>query len=90
MDLIIAIIIAASCLIVGVATGYAIFRYALTKEYDAKMKEAELEAETLKKNKQLEVKEKLLLLRNLLQGHGRDLLQNIQSVFLCHVARKYL
>ena len=79
MDLIIAIIIAAACLIVGVATGYAIFRYALTKEYDAKMKEAELEAETLKKNKQLEVKEKLLNKKAELEKEANQRNQKLQQ-----------
>ena len=38
MDLIIAIIIAVGCLIVGVVLGYGIFRYAITKVYDSKIK----------------------------------------------------
>ena len=59
MDLTLAIIIAVACLLVGILAGYLIFRYVIKDLYDTKMKEAEMEAETLKQNKLSEVKEKL-------------------------------
>ena len=40
MDLTLAIIIAVGCLLIGILAGYLIFRYVITQEYDAKMKEA--------------------------------------------------
>ena len=79
MDLIIAIIIAVGCLIVGVALGYGIFRYAITKVYDAKIKEASLEADTLKKKKELEVKEKFLEKKAELEREANQNNQRLQQ-----------
>ena len=58
MDLTLAIIIAVGCLLIGILAGYLIFRYVITQEYDAKMKEAEAVTEALKEKKQYELKEK--------------------------------
>ncbi|MDO4949126.1 MAG: ribonuclease Y [Bacteroidales bacterium] len=54
------IIIGIVCLLVGGGLAYVVFRYVLKNRYNAMMKEAEVEAEVLKKNKLLEVKEKFL------------------------------
>ena len=51
---------AIACFIVGGLLSYILFRYALKSKYDNILKEAETEAEVIKKNKLLEVKEKFL------------------------------
>ena len=51
---------AIACFIVGGVLSYILFRYALKSKYDNVLKEAETEAEVIKKNKLLEVKEKFL------------------------------
>ena len=48
------------CLIVGGLGAYLFFRYGLKSKYEAILKEAETEAEVMKKNKLLEVKGKFL------------------------------
>lgn len=48
------------CLLVGGVIGFVLFRYVLKSKYDSVLKEAEVEAEVIKKNKLLEVKEKFL------------------------------
>ena len=59
MELTIAIA-AAVCFAVGAGLSYVFFRYGLKTKYDNILKEAETEAEVIKKNKLLEVKEKFL------------------------------
>ena len=54
------IAIAVVCFAVGAGLSYVFFRYALKTRYDNIIKEAETEAEVIKKNKLLEVKEKFL------------------------------
>ena len=54
------ITIAAVCFVVGAGLSYVFFRYGLKTRYDNIIKEAETEAEVIKKNKLLEVKEKFL------------------------------
>ena len=54
------IVIAAVCFAVGAGLSYIFFRYGLKTKYDNILKEAETEAEVIKKNKLLEVKEKFL------------------------------
>ena len=54
------IIIAAGALLVGIAIGYIIFRYVLKQGYNKSLEEAKKEAETIKNQKLLEVKEKFL------------------------------
>ncbi len=54
------IVIAAVCFAVGAGLSYVFFRYGLKTKYDNILKEAETEAEAIKKNKLLEVKEKFL------------------------------
>ena len=46
--------------LVGGALSYGLFKYGLKSRYDTIIKEAETEAEVIKKNKLLEVKEKFL------------------------------
>lgn len=60
MEPIITIIIALACLIIGGICGFALFRYVIKQKFNRMIKEAESEAETIKKNKLLEVKEKFL------------------------------
>ncbi|WP_308764085.1 ribonuclease Y [uncultured Bacteroides sp.] len=48
------------CLLLGGTLSYVMFRYVLKSKYDSILKEAETEAEVIKKNKLLEVKEKFL------------------------------
>ena len=56
-----AIIVASvACLLVGGIIGFVLFRYVLKSKYNNVLKEAEVEAEVIKKNKLLEVKEKFL------------------------------
>ena len=54
------IAIAAVCFAVGASLSYLFFRYGLKTKYDNIIKDAETEAEVIKKNKLLEVKEKFL------------------------------
>ena len=54
------VIIAVVCFVVGAGLSYLFFRYGLRTKYDNIIKEAETEAEVIKKNKLLEVKEKFL------------------------------
>jgi len=54
------IAIAVIALIVGGFIGFALFRYVIKQKYNRYLLEAEKEAETIKKNKLLEVKEKFL------------------------------
>ncbi|MDL2291807.1 ribonuclease Y [Bacteroides sp. OttesenSCG-928-F21] len=49
-----------ACFVVGWLLGYILFRYFLKSKYNNKMKKAEIEAEAIKKDKLLEVKEKFL------------------------------
>ncbi len=54
------IILSLVCLVVGLAVGYVLFRYVIKQKYQQMLKEAETQADTIKKNKLLEVKEKFL------------------------------
>ena len=54
------IAIAVVCFAVGAGLSYAFFKYGLKTKYDNIIKEAHTEAEVIKKNKLLEVKEKFL------------------------------
>ena len=54
------IAIAVVCFAVGAGLSYLFFRYGLKTKYDNIIKDAETEAEVIKKNKLLEVKEKFL------------------------------
>ena len=54
------IVASIACLLLGGTLSYVMFRYVLKSKYDSILKEAETEAEVIKKNKLLEVKEKFL------------------------------
>ncbi|MDR0746186.1 MAG: ribonuclease Y [Mediterranea sp.] len=54
------IVISVVCLLVGGVIGFVLFRYVLKSKYNNILKEAEVEAEVIKKNKLLEVKERFL------------------------------
>ena len=54
------IVIAVACFAVGAGLSYLLFRHGLKTRYDNIIKEAQTEAEVIKKNKLLEVKEKFL------------------------------
>ena len=54
------IVIAVACFAVGAGLSYLLFKHGLKTRYDNIIKEAHTEAEVIKKNKLLEVKEKFL------------------------------
>ena len=54
------IIIAVACFLVGGILGYFVFRYVLKQKFKHTLEEAEIQAETIKKDKLLEVKEKFI------------------------------
>ena len=57
---VVTIVVSIACLIVGGFASYMFFKHGLKSKYDSILKEAETEAEVIKKNKLLEVKEKFL------------------------------
>ena len=57
---VVSILVSVACLIIGGVGAYVFFRYGLKSKYEGILKEAENEAEVMKKNKLLEVKEKFL------------------------------
>ncbi len=60
MDLTVIIVASIACFVVGGLLSYLMFRFVLKSKAEAILKEAEAEAEVIKKNKLLEVKEKFL------------------------------
>ena len=65
------VIIAIVCFAVGGGLSYMLFRYGLKSKYDIIIKEAQTEAEVIKKNKLLEVKEKFWEVK--FQGRSKQL-----------------
>ena len=57
---VVTIVVSIACFIVGGFASYMFFKHGLKSKYDSILKEAETEAEAIKKNKLLEVKEKFL------------------------------
>ena len=57
---VVTIVVSIACFIVGGLASYLFFKHGLKNKYDSILKEAEAEAEVIKKNKLLEVKEKFL------------------------------
>ena len=57
---VVTIVVSIACFIVGGFASYVFFKHGLKSKYDSILKEAETEAEVIKKNKLLEVKEKFL------------------------------
>ena len=54
------IVMSIACLLIGGAASYVLFKHGLKAKYNSILKDAETEAEVIKKNKLLEVKEKFL------------------------------
>ena len=67
-------------LVVGVGRGFGIFRYIITSKYKQMMKKAEADAEVIKKNKLLEVKEKFLNKKADLEKEVAQRNQKIQQI----------
>ena len=59
-ETVVTIVVSIACFIVGGFASYMFFKQGLKSKYDKILKEAETEAEVIKKNKLLEVKEKFL------------------------------
>ena len=59
-ETVVTIVVSIACFIVGGFASYMFFKHGLKSKYDKILKEAETEAEVIKKNKLLEVKEKSL------------------------------
>ena len=59
-ETVVTIVVSIACFIVGGFASYMFFKHGLKSKYDKILKEAETEAEEIKKNKLLEVKEKFL------------------------------
>ena len=57
---VVTIVVSIACFIVGGFASYMFFKHGLKSKYDSILKKAETEAEVIKKNKLLEVKEKFL------------------------------
>ena len=57
---VVTIVVSIACFIVGGFASYMFFKHGLKSKYDSILKETETEAEVIKKNKLLEVKEKFL------------------------------
>ena len=67
-------------LAIGLVVGYTIFRYVMKSKYNSILKEAQTEAEVIKKNKLLEVKEKFLNKKADLEKEVAQRNQRIQQV----------
>lgn len=74
-----AIISSVVCLLVGGVVSFAFFRYGLKGKYERILKDAEAEAEVIKKNKLLEVKEKFLVKKSELEKEVAARNQKIQQ-----------
>ena len=59
-ETVVTIVVSIACFIVGGFASYMFFKHGLKSKYDKILKEAETEADVIKKNKLLEVKEKFL------------------------------
>ncbi len=57
---VVTIVLSIACFIVGGFASYLFFKHGLKNKYDGILRDAEAEAEVIKKNKLLEVKEKFL------------------------------
>ncbi|MCI6672252.1 MAG: ribonuclease Y [Prevotella sp.] len=60
MDILIVVLVALACIVVGCVGGYFVFRYVVNGKYNEAMAQAHKDAEVLKEKKLLEVKEKFL------------------------------
>lgn len=75
----IGIIVSLVCLAIGLLSGYAIFRYLIKQKYNQILKAANAEAENIKKDKLLEVKEKFLNKKSELEKEVSHRTQKLQQ-----------
>ena len=75
----IGLIVSIACLVVGFLTGYGIFRYLVKQKYNQILKAAKAEAENIKKDKLLEVKEKFLNKKSELEKEVSQRTQKLQQ-----------
>ena len=80
MSLTIVTVTSLVALVIGLVVGYTIFRYVMKSKYNSILKEAQTEAEVIKKNKLLEVKEKFLNKKADLDKEVAQRNQRIQQV----------
>ena len=80
MSLTIVTVTSLVALVIGLVVGYTIFRYVMKSKYNSILKEAQTEAEVIKKNKLLEVKEKFLNKKADLEKEVAQHNQRIQQV----------
>ena len=80
MSLTIVTVTSLVALVIGLVVGYTIFRYVMKSKYNSILKEAQTEAEVIKKNKLLEVKEKFLNKKADLEKEVAQRNQRIQQV----------
>ncbi len=80
MSLTIVTVTSLVALVIGLVVGYTIFRYVMKSKYNSILKEAKTEAEVIKKNKLLEVKEKFLNKKADLEKEVAQRNQRIQQV----------
>ena len=80
MDIVLSIIIAVGCLILGGILGFVLFRYIVTQKYNQMIKEAEIEAESIKNKKELEAKEKFLNRKAELDKEANQRNQKMQAL----------
>ena len=80
MSLTIVTVTSLVALVIGLEGGYTIFRYVMKSKYNSILKEAQTEAEVIKKNKLLEVKEKFLNKKADLEKEVAQRNQRIQQV----------
>ena len=77
---VVTIVVCIACLLVGGLVSYLFFKYGLKSKYEAILKDAEAEAEVIKKNKLLEVKAKFLDKKAELEKEVSARNQKIQQV----------
>ena len=79
MTTILVVVIAVVCLLAGVGIAYFVFKQGLKNKVATIIREAEIEAEVIKKNKMLEVKEKFLNKKSELEKEVQQRNQKIQQ-----------
>ena len=74
------VVVSIACFLVGATASYVLFKHGLKTKYEGILKDAEAEAEVIKKNKLLEVKEKFLNKKADLEKEVAARNQKIQQV----------
>ena len=82
---VVTIVLSIACFIVGGFASYLFFKHGLKNKYDGILRDAEAEAEVIKKNKLLEVKEKFLNKKADLEKEVAQRNQKIQQLSLIHI-----